>query len=515
MSGHMMAAMPGTFSLSYNSRCIKSSGTIGGVGERLPYRYYGTERRQHRYSSFSILKWFRRSKHYDDDSSWFRDDLQRIRQAYVEQEADYTVITPVTARRRPTAAATWSKWSGSTTTVYSFAYIDGASRDNDKKDVVLTGLNRHQADDDDVVEYIDAATLPVAHRRRTDRGQPHSPSTTVETNAHSNGPVLTGTMTAIRRRNKRVAPLPPVLMVEPATVPVGAVNTATVQRRPVGTCSRKKYRAPQPPVIWSGPRPQQEQRGPCRRAPPVQRHRKGPAPKPPIVHQLQPQPVITATSSEPEAGSNVKRKISQYERDRLIQRVDKIEKHFLDKTVTAPKAQATATDHRHGFASPSALYTAMAATNLTELDKRAAEICKQKNRCGIGVPLTADLKNAIVTAVIRKSYPTTTATADESIQSEKVPAPSTVDNENLLVRHKRLAFFQQQGPTRQAVDGDTGSARGMTTVPKLMLQGMQTEFEPAAAVTVAAKTSKVDVTPTADKVVCSGGSECSAAAGKV
>jgi len=374
------------------------------------------------------------------------------------------------------------------------------------------GLDRHQADDDDVVEYIDAATLPVAHRQRTDRGQPHSPSTTAETNAYSNGPVLTGTMTAIRRRNKRVAPLPPVLMVEPATVTVGAVNTATVQRRPAGTCSRKKYKAPQPPEIWSGPRPQQEQCRPCRRATPVQRHRKGPAPKPPIVQQLQPQPVITATSGVPEAGSNVKRKISQYERDRLMQRVDKIEKHFLYKTVTAPKTQATATDRRHGFASPSALYTAMAATNLTELDKRAAEICKQKNRCGIGVPLTADHKNAIVTAVIRKSYPT--ATADESIQSDKVPAPSAVDDE-LLVRHKRLAFFQQQGPIIQAVDGGTGSARGMTIVPKLMLQGMQTEFESATAVTVVAKTSKVDLTPAADKVVCSGGSECSAAAGKV
>ncbi|XP_003246307.1 uncharacterized protein LOC100168362 [Acyrthosiphon pisum] len=525
-----MEAMPGTISLAYNRRRIDGGGTIGvgaGGAGRLPCRYYATERRRHRYSSFSIMKWFRRSKHYDDgddddDSAWFRDDLQRIRQAYAKQEADYAAITPVAARRRPMAAATWSRWSGSTTTVYSFAYVDGAARDDDEKD-------RHLADDDDVVEYIDAATLPVAHRRRTDLGQRHSPSTTAGTSARTSGSVKIGTMTGAttttRRRNKKAAPPPPVLTVEPptATVLVGAANTTTVQRRVAGTISRKKYRAPQPPVDVSEPRPLQQQRGPCRRTAPVQRRRKGPAPKPPVVQQLQPQPVITSTAAatagvKPEAGSNVKRKISQYERDRLMQRVDKIEKHFLDKTGTAPKAQTTAATLRHGFASPAALYTAMAATNLTELDKRAADICRQRNHRGIGVPLTADYKNAIVTAVIRKSYPTTTvAAANDGKRSDKVPAPSAMDDEMRLVRHKRLEFFQQQRPTgkadkREIVAGDNGSASGMTTFPKLFLQGTQTELKSAAAVTVEAKTSKVDVTPAADTVVQSGGNECSSAA---
>jgi len=473
------------------------------------------------------MKWFRRSKHYDDDgdddddSAWFRDDLQRIRQAYAKQEADYAAITPVAARRRPVAAATWSRWSGSTTTVYSFAYVDGAPRDDDEKD-------RHLADDDDVVEYIDAATLPVAHRRRTNLGQPHSPSTTAGTSDRTSGSVKTGTMTGAttttRRRNKKAAPPPPVLTVEPPTV--GVANTATVQRRVAGTISRKKYRAPQPPTDGSEPRPLQQQRGPCRRAAPVQRRRKGPAPKPPVVQQLQLQPVITTAATatagvEPEAGSNVKRKISQYERDRLMQRVDKIEKHFLDKTVTAPKSQATAATLHHGFASPAALYTAMAATNLTELDKRAADICRQRNHRGIGVPLTADHKNAIVTAVIRKSYPTTTAAAaNDGKRSEKVPAPSAVDNEMQLVRHKRLAFFQQQRPTgradkRSTVAGDNGSASGTTTSPKIFSQGTQKAFKSAAAVTVEAKTSNADVTPAADTVVQSGASGCSSAAGTV
>lgn len=524
-----MDEMPGTFSSAYNRWRIDGGGTIGvgaGGAGRLPCRHYATERRRNRYSSFSIMKWFRRSKHYedDDDSAWFRDDLQRIRQAYAKQEADYAAITPVAARRRPMAAATWSRWSGSTTTVYSFAYVDGAPRDDGEKD-------RHLTDDDDVVEYIDAATLPVAHRRRTDLGQLHSPSTaagaSTRTSESTKIGTMTGATTTIRRSNKKAAPPPPVPVVKSPAVTVddGVATTATVQRRVAGTISRKKYRAPQPPADGLEPRPLQQQRGPCRRATPAQRRRKGPAPKPPVVQQLQPQPIITtavataAAGVEPEAGSNVKRKISQYERERLMHRVDKIEKHFLDKTVTAPKTQTTAATLRHGFASPAALYTAMAATNLTELDKRAADICRQRNHRGIGVPLTADHKNAIVTAVIRKSYPTTTAAAaNDGKLSDKVPTTSAVDDEMRLVRHKRLAFFQQQRPTGRedklsTVTGDNESESGVTTFPKLFLQRTQTAFKSAAATTVKAKTLKVDVTPVADTVVLSGTSGCSSAAG--
>lgn len=535
--------MSSQFSLSYDRRRTDGGGTIGGrVGGgggtggggagRLPCRYYATERRRNRYSSFSIMKWFRRSKHFngdgddEDDSAWFRDDLQRIRQAYVEQEADYGAVTPIAARRRPTAAATWSRWTGSTTTVYSFAYVDGVQRDDDDDD----GTERDgDLDKNDVVEYIDAATLPVAHRRRTDRGQPHPPSTAVGTSARSGGTA----MTATKRRNKKVAPPPPVVPVEPspAAIVIGTAKSLTVQRRPAGTLSRKKYRAPQPPAIGSEPRPQQQQpRGVCRRAAPAQRRKKGPAPKPPVVVQQQLQPAVSAAAVESEAGSNVRRKITQYEKDRLMQRVDKIERHFFDNSATVAvgraKAEASGTRHR-GFASPAALYTAMAATNLTELDKRAAEICRQRNRRGldtVAAPLTADHKNAIVTAVIRKSYPTTTAAttvaaAADGKRPDRVSPASAADDGKRLVRHKRLAFFQQQRATeyaadkRPAVDGDSAPTASTTDVPKLLVQGTQGTASRSAA--VASKSSKVDATPAADKAVRYGGGGCSSAAGTV
>ncbi|KAE9528483.1 hypothetical protein AGLY_012054 [Aphis glycines] len=419
------------------------------------------------------MKLFRRSKHCDDDdddddSAWFRDDLQRIRQAYREQEPDYAAVTPTADRRRPAAAATWSRWSGSTTTVYSFAYVDGAPRDDDER----TRRDGRRADgdddDDDVVEYIDAATLPVAHRRRTDRERSQTPSAGTSGRANQ----TTGTTTATRRRNKRIAPPPPAQI---ETAAAAAAAPTTVQRRAAGTISRKKYRAPQPPAPpangSSESRPQQ-QRGQqaCRRTAPARRRRKGPAPKPPVVQQQRqqqqqqqpprPPPPPPPPVAAVEAGSNVKRKISQYERDRLMERVDKIEKHFFDKTAAAPKAEtAAAAARRHGFASPAALYTAMAATNLTELDKRAAEICRQRNQRG-AAPLTADHKNAIVSAVIRKSYPTATA-ADgvgrpDRLQLQRpTTSAAAADDEKRLVRHKRLAFFPAT-----AADGIRGRAAG-------------------------------------------------------
>jgi len=426
--------------------------------------------------------------------------------------------------------------------VYSFAYVDGPPRNDDEKGVATRRDGRYADDDDDgkdAVEYIDAATLPVAHRRRTDRGQPNSPSTAAGTSARAGRQAATtGTMTATRRRNKRVAPPPPLATVQESHAVAAAVgasaNTATVQRRVAGTMSRKKYRAPLPPANGSELRPsqqpppppqQQQQRGPCRRAAPAQRRRKGPAPKPPVVQQLQPQPVVTAVAAAAATGSNVKRKISQYERDRLMQRVDKIEKHFFDKKpTTSSKAETTAAARGHGFASPAALYTAMAATNLTGLDKRAAEICRQRNhRGGLGVPLavplTADHKNAIVAAVIRKSYPTATAAADdEGKRSDKV---SAADDEKRLVRHKRLAFFQQQRPTgfadeRSTVGKDTAAASTTTAVPKPSLQTTRTAFESAAA--AAAKTSELDATPSvvrSDGSGGGGGGGCLSAAGTV
>lgn len=527
--------MPGT--LSYNRRRVDVGGTIGDTGEggeaaaagRVPCRYYGTERRRNRYSSFSIMKLFRRSKHYDDDdSAWFRDDLQRIRQAYREQEPDYAAVTPMAERRRPAAAATWSRWSGSTTTVYSFAYVDGAPRDDYER--TAGRRDGRGADDvDDVVEYIDAATLPVAHRRRTDREQSKTPSTTAGTSGRANQ--TAGTMTATRRRNKRIAPPPPVVATTAQTKTAGAPTT--VQRRVAGTISRKKYRAPQPPAPptngSSEPRPQQ-QRGlqACRRAAPAQRRRKGPAPKPPVVQQQQqPPPPVAATAVGSEAGSNVKRKISQYERDRLMERVDKIEKHFFDKTAE------TAAARRHGFASPAALYTAMAATNLTELDKRAAEICRQRNQRGAAmhqltaaVPLTADHKNAIVSAVIRKSYPTATAATvadggrrpDRQQQQQQQPTSAAADDEKRLVRHKRLAFFQQQRPTGladerpvTASDKTAAAAAAAAAVPDT-LSRRTTRTKSAA---VAAKKSEVHATPATDTPVRTGDGGRSSAAGTV
>ncbi|CAH1731386.1 unnamed protein product [Aphis gossypii] len=245
--------MPGT--LSYDRRRVDGRGTIGGTGggERATCRYYATERRRNRYSSFSIMKLFRRSKHCDgdddDDSAWFRDDLQRIRQAYREQEPDYAAVTPTADRRRPAAAATWSRWSGSTTTVYSFAYVDGAPRDDDER----TG--RDGDDDDDVVEYIDAATLPVAHRRRTGRERSQTPSAgtsgragqTIGTSGRAGQ--TTGTMTATRRRNKRIAPPPPAAQIETAAAAAAAPRLRYSDARParspgksIGRLSRPRRR---------------------------------------------------------------------------------------------------------------------------------------------------------------------------------------------------------------------------------------------------------------------------------
>lgn len=480
-------------------------------------RYCTAERRRHRYSSFSIMKWFRKTggnKTRDDGSAWFRDDLQRIQQAYVDQESDYAAVTPIARRRHqwPVAAATWSRWSGSTTTVYSFAYMDGAH-----------GEPRPTSAADDVVEYIDAATLP-APRLRPDRD------------------VARGTSTSTaRRRHKRIAPPPPPSV--PTTVAVGllssvaATKTSTQQRRST-TMARKKYRAPQPPVsaaaaavaVPSTLRPQR-------------RRKKGPAPEPPrSQQQSQPQPQQQPQRREPDntggarGSSNVRRKITQYERDRLLERVDKIEKHFLptrnnkDKnkkddysrnfaTATPatgdggrgdePKPQAVAIathpdisrSGNGGFVSVAALYTAMAATNLTELDKRAAEICRRKRLEKAAVDaatarprpatITAEHKNAIVAAVIRKSYPSSTV-VDAAFSDNT----ATADDDKRLVRHKRLEFFQKQN--------------GSSVVTKSSLGTQTTDVDVAATRTPPQSIETSESRGTAEKVINSGnGGGCS------
>lgn len=532
--------MSGTY--SYNHR-------DAAVGSHHCGRHYATEsrRRHNRHSSFSIMKWFRRSKNYDDDdidSAWFRDDLQRIQQAYVEQqEPDYAAVTPITARRKPTATI-WSRWSGSTTTVYSFAYVDGDSNNNRR--------------DADVVEYIDAATLPVA-RRRPDRGQ--CSSSTSATVATLN---RTGTMTTtIRRRNKRVAPPPPAVAVAgPSSSSTAETAKMTTQRR-TATIGRKKYRAPQPPMspaaaaTESRPHPQHTPgRHPTVAVQQRRRRNKGPAPKPPVQQQK--------PATEPEIGSNVRRKISQYERDRLMQRVDKIQKHFFDKDakakvvvegrdVNTQQIKPTTTNSRQGFASVAALYTAMAATNLTELDKRAAEICRRNRLQGLATTtatittntavtttaaatttttttvstvsqspavITADHKNAIVAAVIRKSYPTTVApTVDRILPRTIWPLPSVttttvtssvtatakangtllsnqkpveVNDETQLVRHKRLAFFEQRVTvfdTRQTdSSGGAKCSSGTQTIGRARSVTAKTASKAADKSTMAAVT---------------------------
>lgn len=540
---------------SYNRRDVVAGSHHCG-------RHYATEsrRRHNRHSSFSIMKWFRRNKNYDDDSAWFRDDLQRIQQAYVEQqEPDYAAVTPIIARRKPMAAS-WSRWSGSTTTVYSFAYVDGGSN--------------YSGRDDDVVEYIDAATLPVA-RRRPDRGQCSSsiPASAATLNR-------TGTMTmTVRRRNKRVAPPPPAVAVAgPSSSSVVETAKMTTQRR-TATIGRKKYRAPQPPVSQasavaeSHPHPQPQHapdRHPTVAVQQRRRRNKGPAPKPPVQQQK--------PATEPEIGSNVKRKISQYERDRLMQRVDKIQKHFFDKEAKAKvvverhdvkpqQTKPTITNSRQGFASVAELYTAMAATNLTELDKRAAEICRRNRLQGMVTiattvtattiagtttitttaaavtttaaaavtttataavttvsqslaVITADHKNAIVAALMRKSYPTTVAPAVDRIRPRTIwslpsgttaTATSTVtatakangtllsirkpveaDDETQLVRHKRLAFFQQRAnvfDTRQT-DSSGGSkcSSGTQTIRRTRAVPLKIASKAAVESTIVAVT---------------------------
>lgn len=561
-------------------------------------RYYATQRRRpHRYSSFSIMNWFRRSKRYDDadgddgddgdgniDSAWFRDDLKRIQQAYQEHEPDYAVVTPIAQRRRKsTTAATWSRWSGSTTTVYSFAYVDGV---------------RHQGDDDhrqldapssavdDVVEYIDAATLPVS-RWRSDHGQYASSATGKKLLYKKPSPTATTsgyTITATaRRRYKRAAPPPPVTIDRPSSFSPSTDTAKTPEQRRTATMARKKYKAPQPPKTAANANEAmateipQQQLG-CRNVKP-HRYNKGPAPKPPVGRFAKPDKlaaIVLSGTDDVDGGrlrcSNVRRKITQYEKDRLMERVDKIEKHFLRReknvvTSTAAAAvqergekskQITITTTNNGFASVAALYTAMAVTNLTELDKRAAEICRQNRLktassavtdmgiissssgtvtttsssappiAAVVVPrqpavITIDHKNAIVAAVIRKSYPATvagvktathgntpvlggnrgtsggtyptftniTTVSGKTMASVKTKAKSdktaigkdkTVeDNEKRLVRHKRLEFFQQRlVGTRQTDDGSDcvnnghGTATGSSSVAVKSSLGTQT-----------------------------------------
>lgn len=506
--------MPGP--VSYNRQSDGGDGDGGDAagGNHRHCRYYATERRRHRYSSFSIMKWFRRSKRYDDeDSAWFRDDLMRIRQAYMEQESDYAAATPIAPHRRPDAA-TWSKWSGSTTTVYSFAYVGGTRR-NDNDDDGEPAANMANRDTGgggkgNAIEYIDAATLqvPRRRRRRADREQmPPSAVAVVPSRKPSTNTLnrvtehSSATMTSTRRRNKKLAPPPPpsqpsATSVASSSSAKAATTSSSTQR--CTTLSRKKYKAPQPPVAAES-RPVQQQTSVRRAVTTVHRRRKGPAPKPPVApveQQQQQQPPQQQQQQrqqrwrpkslgdlETRGGSNVRRKITQYERDRLMERVDKIERHFLpakdvpEKTATEVEKRAEKTETRGGFVSVAALYAAMAATNLTELDKRAAEICR-RNPLGTSavrenVPATVaisdDHKNAIVAAVIRKSYPaavTDTAVADGKrsttdvshdgcslLTAENRKPGSTIavstnstsaDDEKQLVRHKRLAFFTSQ-----------------------------------------------------------------------
>lgn len=554
------------------------------------HRHHATDKRRHHYqnqhqkhlsSSFSIMRWFRRTgKRDDDNSTWFRNDLQRLRQLYAGQESDYAAVTPIVAhRRRQAAAATWSKWSGSTTTVYSFAYVDGTRRDNDDGVSLV---------DDDVVEYIDAATLPVVIKRLSDRGQCSSSS-------------RTGTMTTTRRRNKRVAPPLPSLPPPPPTTTtttattggtvIGSSSSAemskTVTQRRTATIVRKKYKAPQPPAITVTAvesRPQQHNVAVGRRVPSQRRRNKGPAPKPPVErHQRADNPAtavatVTGTAAvKPSIGEdddgrrilNVRRKITEYERDRLMQRVDKIEKHFFEKhtgTVVEKRASETAepkttTNSRHGFASASALYTAMAVTNLTELDKRAAEICRRKlletaataatsivttvsrQQQQTVVTTTANHKNAVVAAVIQKTYPSAAVvsvdghkrpavvwpppTANKSLFSgvlgksstyrRKPTVAETVIDEKQLVRHKRLAFFQQRAMVdddkRQTANenGKITTSRSTVAAAKLSSGGTQTTRTVMVAktsptiITTNSSTAPVTAAATAIAVVEGGG----------
>jgi len=260
-------------------------------------------------------------------------------------------------------------------------------------------------------------------------------------------------------------------------------------------------------------RPQQHNVAVGRRVPPRRRRNKGPAPKPPVQQQQQRHETNSPTI-EPDGdgrrGSNVRRKITQYERDRLLQRVDKIEKHFFERrTETAAEkrtgengqgAKPDAAGSRHGFASASALYTAMAVTNLTELDKRAAEICRRKRLETAAVTgpqrqpaaITSDHKNAIVAAVIRKSYPSVTAQGDKrpvwppsaaaegSFFSGKSSAAAAATDEKQLVRHKRLAFFEQRANTSSTCATDVRS----TAVAAATAAAAEDDDAGAAAVVV-------------------------------
>lgn len=307
----------------------------GGSSGRRRDCHYATVRRSqaHKYSTFSIAKWFRwyrRGYHEkeEEDKLWFHDNLKRLQAAYAAQEQDYDdgATDDVSVTRSVGLAATWSKkFSGSTTTVNSFSYMGGWRDDADNGRTRSTEPN---------------AGLVTFARRRNKRAAPAPPSTVNSTPVNT----LKATIPNTPKATATVTP-----KATPAGTPA-ATPTATLgaQVKCVGTM-RKKNRAPPPPVRAirfddeQRPPPQQQQQRKYRSL--SQLRGKGPAPKPPV-------------RSSPDC-------------DRLEHQLNRIERH-----VSSDKSGVNGGRQSLTYEPAAVQFAKMAATNMTELDKRAADICR-------------------------------------------------------------------------------------------------------------------------------------------
>ncbi|XP_050425992.1 uncharacterized protein LOC126836536 [Adelges cooleyi] len=356
-----------------------------------------------------------------EDSAWFRDNLQLIRQAYAaEHKPDYGTAAAFDRRPWPSAAGNaWcrrgARWSGSTTTVYSFAYF-GATDGNGQ----VANVDR---DDAESVEYIDAATTAATLPAR--RHKHHS-------KAASKKEPCTATSDAVERT-----------IPTPSAVTVTAVTTGTRTRS-------KKYKAPPPPPLLQAIA--QPQPNPTAVIPPnrgrQRRHRKGPAPQPPVMTTVvvpKPSVVVTVIGPKPQVASK-SGGIAPDEKDRLRRRVDKIEKCLVEKATPAKYLRPT-----------SAVYTEMAVTNITELDRRAAEICKN-----LSESTEAARRLSASFSVVARQPTGRTRPVSAIILPHK-----TSDGAANQLREKRLEFFERLRPLRDEDTPDSIDGHKKNADPKI------------------------------------------------
>ncbi|XP_050527115.1 uncharacterized protein LOC126897499 isoform X2 [Daktulosphaira vitifoliae] len=430
-------------------------------------------------ASALFSRWFRRrgtaGRQAAEDSAWFRDNLQLIRQAYAAEQNKPGYETVAYDRHRPPSMTgrSWcrrsARWSGSTTTVYSFDYFDAANARNNN----ING-------DGEPVEYIDAlaaTTLPAGlHRRR-------KPPAKLPPSAND---------TAKRTATKPTVEMPPQTAVTDTNL-ISAVpsTTATIPGTTTGTRTRrKKYRAPPPPTTPVVP--ESATTSLKKRA-----HRKGPAPKPPDTAvatasrqvpkaevQRTPKTIVGVTPQTSHTSTAV-RGMAADEKDRLRRRVDKIEKRLTEKTPT-------------GYGRPaSAVYTEMAVTNITELDRRAAEICKSLSES----TEAARRLSASLSVVVKKPDE-----RNRPVSAFVLPSSREVGTTS-EIRRNRVEFFERLKPlgNNDEIVSSPAVVETTTNVPKKVTKtslGTQTTGRRPVNRSKAASTTKQNELAAEEKKSC-------------